>query len=232
MRRRRTKILSITAGLAVALIAMVSFVEFAPRVIWNATPSAPIGLYRIENITPDSGDWVLVEPRSDVREFISERGYLPSNTPLLKRVAAQNGDEICRRNEQIFVKKFYVADALWVDSLGREMPRWAGCFTLKERQYFLLNAHPKSLDGRYFGKTHRDEIIGVAVPVWLRKEKKEGFEVSEKESSDDNAPLKILFYGKIKGTAPRAVQSQSAHQKKSAKVNHVGANERHHHDRR
>lgn len=230
---RQKRIWSIVfVGFLVVLLAVVSAVEFAPRIIWNATPSAPIGLYRIVDKSPKFGDWVLVEPRSEVQEFIESRAYLPPDTPLLKRVAAKNGDEICRENEQIFVRKIYIADALVVDSHGREMPQWSGCFVLGEDQYFLLNEHSKSLDGRYFGKTHSNEIIGVAVPVWLQKENNEEFEDSDKESTEYNARLKFLIYGKIKGTALRAVQSQSAHQKNSATVDKVGANERHPHDRR
>ncbi len=80
--------------------------------------------------------------------------------------------------------------------------------------------------------THEREIIGIAVPLWLRKENKVGLEVSEKESKEYIVTIKFLIYGKIKGTALRAVQSQSAHQKKSAKADKVGANERHLHDRR
>ncbi len=73
-----------------------------------------------------------MEPLSLVKELIEERGYLPPNTPLLKCVAAQAGDEICRKNEQVFVNKNLIADALLSDSNGRDMPRWFGCFVLGE----------------------------------------------------------------------------------------------------
>jgi type IV secretory pathway protease TraF len=29
-----------------------------------------------------------------------------------------------------------------------------------------LNAHPRSLDGRYFGPTEAQDIAGTALPVW------------------------------------------------------------------
>lgn len=37
---------------------------------------------------------------------------------------------------------------------------------LGEGEIFLLNDHPYSLDGRYFGATDIDDILGVAVPIW------------------------------------------------------------------
>lgn len=152
----------------VVLIAAMTM-EFAPRLIWNATPSAPIGLYRIEQNPPVIGDFVLVSPSGHAAELIKNRRYLSPDIPLLKRVAAMSGDEICRECERIFINKFHVAEALYFDSNGREMPRWSGCFVPQSDEVFLLNDHEKSLDGRYFGATKRDQIIGVAIPVFIRR---------------------------------------------------------------
>lgn len=169
MRRGAVKVVAVS-GAAIAALALVSAVKFAPVLVWNASASALVGLYRIErNKQFEVGDFVLVRPEETLAKFIKERGYLPENFPLLKRVAALPDDEICRQSEAIFINKARVANALIFDSQGREMPSWSGCFTLQEDELFLLNNHDRSLDGRYFGATKADAVIGVAKPVSIRE---------------------------------------------------------------
>ncbi|WP_375207675.1 S26 family signal peptidase [Hyphococcus sp.] len=156
--------------LASASLLCAMAVTFPPKFIWNASQSAPVGLYRIENHRPRLDDLVLVAPSKPVADFIASRGYLPAGTPLIKRVAALAGDEICREKEIIFIDGLHVAEARKTDSLGRSMPYWRGCFTLKDNEIFLLNDHPDSLDGRYFGATFLREVIGVAVPLFVEEQ--------------------------------------------------------------
>lgn len=150
-----------------------------PRLIWNASESAPIGLYRVVYRAPLRGELALVSPTNAAAQLIESRTYLPPETPLLKRVAAQTGDRICRHGTQIFVNGALLAQALKVDSRGRPMPAWSGCLTLQDGEIFLLNGHPKSLDGRYFGKTDLSSVIGVAQPVWLRQKASQDSSESE-----------------------------------------------------
>lgn len=160
-------------SISVAVIGIASAVTFAPKYVWNASASALIGLYRIDSGAPAIGDLVLVKPGETLGQFITERGYLPPEIPLLKRVAALPGDEICRENEAVFINNKHVADALMTDSSGRKMPQWSGCFTLKSGEVFLLNVPEKSLDGRYFGATNAAQIIGIATPIWIRSDAQE-----------------------------------------------------------
>ncbi len=166
---RKSRFIPIGLGaISIAALGLSSAFDFAPRLVWNASASAPIGLYKIEKRAPAIGDFVLVDPDENLEKLIAERGYLPPEIPLLKRVAAVAGDEICRENERVFVSKIHVADALFVDSLGRRMPVWNGCFSLREDEILLLNAPEQSLDGRYFGSTNVSQIIGIARPVWVK----------------------------------------------------------------
>ena len=166
---RESRFIPIGLGaVSIAALVLASAFEFAPRLVWNASASAPIGLYKIENRAPAIGDFVLVDPDKNLVKWITERGYLPSDIPLLKRVAALAGDEVCRENERIFINKTHVADSLFVDSLGRKMPVWSGCFSLRKNEIFLLNAPEKSLDGRYFGATNASQMVGIARPLWVK----------------------------------------------------------------
>ncbi|MFZ5618994.1 MAG: S26 family signal peptidase [Pseudomonadota bacterium] len=169
MRREAVKVIA-ASGAAIAAIAIVSVVNFAPVLVWNASASAPIGLYQIKrNSSPEIGDFVLVRPDETLAKFIAERGYLPENIPLLKRVAALPGDEICRQSDAILINEVRVANARLRDSFGRESPSWSGCFTLQSDGIFLLNDHERSLDGRYFGATRAKDVVGVAKPLWIRE---------------------------------------------------------------
>lgn len=162
--------LSVSA-VSIAALSLATVHEFAPRFVWNASASAPIGLYRIDGHSlPRIGDFVLVKPEPALQKFITERGYLPPKIALIKRVAALPGAEICRRDKTIVIEGIRVGDALLVDSLGRKMPVWSGCFTLNSDEVFLLNRHDKSLDGRYFGATKISDMVGVAIPLLVWEE--------------------------------------------------------------
>jgi conjugative transfer signal peptidase TraF len=167
MRRRR--FVPLTAGaVSIGALGLVIAHEFSPILVWNASASAPIGLYRIKaGAHPRIGEFVLVKPEPALQTFITLRGYLPPKIPLIKRVAALSGDEICRHDQAILVTNIHVADALFFDSAGRKMPVWRGCVILKSDEVFLLNAPENSLDGRYFGATKMNDVIGVANPVFV-----------------------------------------------------------------
>ncbi|MEZ5897212.1 MAG: S26 family signal peptidase [Parvularculaceae bacterium] len=168
MMRARRKFIAVSL-VAIAAIGVASAISFAPKLVWNASASAPVGLYKIEKSALEVGDFVLVSPSEEAAKLIAERGYLPQDIPLIKRVAALSGDQICREDSAIFINNTFVATAQNVDSLGRNMPTWSGCFTLRNNEIFLLNDHEKSLDGRYFEATKASDVIGVARPVWKRE---------------------------------------------------------------
>ena len=163
--RRRALAPAAFAGIAMAL----SGVLFSHHqwLVWNRTRSAPLGLYRLSGAPINPGRWVAVSADSDAAQWASHRGYTGPGWPLLKRVAAASGAEICRDNLDIFIDGQHVATALASDNLGRDMPVWRGCVTLQDGDFFLLNAHPRSLDGRYFGVTKSEDVDGVAVPLIL-----------------------------------------------------------------
>lgn len=150
-----------TAVPAVAL-AVASLIDVPPRLVFNASQSAPIGFYWVADEPANRGDYVLVRVPERVQNLVETRRYLPPGMPMIKRVAGINGDLICRREQEILVNSVTVAIAKRVDSASRKMPMWTGCHVLRWRQVFLLQDHPKSFDGRYFGSVDRCLIIGRA----------------------------------------------------------------------
>lgn len=156
------RILLTSTFLPVLALAITSLVSLPKKLIYNASTSAPIGLYWLDNRPIERGDYVLVRVPERVRNLVEERQYSPPDVPLLKRVVGMNGDRICRQSDEITVNGSVVASAKMRDGQGREMPDWHGCHILTDCSVFLLQDHPQSFDGRYFGPVDRRLIIGRA----------------------------------------------------------------------
>lgn len=163
----RGLILAMMAGGAL-LVAAPVWSGHAPRFIWNASASLPLGLYRIE---PPAGitvtDIVIVMPPDELAAFLDERGYLPEGIPLLKRVLALGSETVCRSGTTILAYGMTYGHARERDRSGRPLPVWQGCRTLRHDEAFLMNWDAAdSFDGRYVGPLPVTSIVGRAVPVW------------------------------------------------------------------
>lgn len=170
--KRSKKVRHIAFGIAAGAIALGLTIAFppAPRFVWNASASAPIGLYLVSPGAPIAQrDMVIARVPERYRQMAAQRRYLPMNVPLVKRVAAGPGDEICALGSTIFLDGEPIVRRLEQDGKGRPMPRWQGCTRLRSGQYFLLMADSSaSFDGRYFGISTNSDIIGPARLIWAR----------------------------------------------------------------
>ncbi|KZD07356.1 S26 family signal peptidase [Oceanibaculum pacificum] len=165
--RRRPCVPFALAGLGLAALGFAALAEPAPRLVWNASASVPVGLYWVSRAAPVRGDLVLATLPPDARRLAADRGYLPAGVPLVKRLVAIADDVICAVGDAVFINGTYVATRRNRDSLGRELPRWTGCRTLAADELFLLMAGVSgSFDGRYFGPVRGAMIIGRLVPLW------------------------------------------------------------------
>lgn len=172
LRARRRPVL-IAGGIGLALIGLSAgldlFVRPAPRLIWNASASAPVGLWRVDpHARFRTGDMVLARTPDSVRRLAAARHYLPANVPLLKRIAARDGDDVCALGHEIFVNGVRVGGRRTADRQGRPLPWWSGCEQLRGGRVLLLMDAPDSFDGRYFGPVDEASVIGKAVPLWMR----------------------------------------------------------------
>ena len=157
---KRRALLMTGAGIGLALFGLI----FSPmdRLIWNRTGSAPQGLYWLSDEPFTKGSWVVVSARSADAQWAEEQGFVGWDWPLLKQIAGLPGDEICRTDRQILINGTVAGEARLRDSSGRDLPSWEGCVVLGQDQLFLMNAHPDSLDGRYFGPVETSDLDGVA----------------------------------------------------------------------
>jgi len=155
------------AAMATGLAALI---HPHPRLIWNASASAPLGLYALHRTDdPRVGALVAVAPPQPLAGWLAERHYLPLGVPLIKHVAAIAGQRVCRIGDSVTIDARAVASARLRDSRGRPLPVWEGCRTLRVGELFLLNADvPDSLDGRYFGALPTSAVLGRATPLLTR----------------------------------------------------------------
>ena len=153
--------------LGVCLLLSTSFLQPQKRLIWNRTASAPMGIYWLNDDPFTVGRWVVVSARSDDARWAQSQGFIGEDWPLLKQIEAVSGDEICRIDGVISVNGMTIGKAKNIDSRGRSLPVWTGCQTLSEAEVFLMNPHPDSLDGRYFGPTDLSDLDGVAALIWV-----------------------------------------------------------------
>ncbi|CDX12619.1 Peptidase S26, conserved region [Mesorhizobium plurifarium] len=167
LRRIRARKVIACSAIGLGLIGFSAFAKPSPWLVWNASASAPVGLYRVVAGNPARGDLVLARAPDFVADLAAQRGYLPRNVPLVKHVAALPREHVCAFNEAIIIGGKIVARRLATDSQGRTLPWWNDCRALSGNEVFLLNGGaPRSFDSRYFGPVPTQNIIGRLVPLW------------------------------------------------------------------
>jgi conjugative transfer signal peptidase TraF len=153
---------------AVVSLGLPTLLPFSPKLIWNASGSAPIGLYAIEREqSPEVTDLVAVRAPEPIATFLADGGYLPRGVPLMKRVAALPGQRVCRIGLEITVDEVSMGSALDDDRRGNPLPVWQGCRIVARGEMFLMNWQVKdNLDSRYFGPLPASSVIGRAIPLY------------------------------------------------------------------
>ena len=113
----------LTTLAATLLVACTIAAERAPRYIWNASASVPIGLYRLRPTGQlFATELVAVEPPEPLATFLESRLYLPRGIPMLKQVLALPGQTVCREALTVTVDKSTVGKARARDSRAGRCP--------------------------------------------------------------------------------------------------------------
>lgn len=169
-RRQRLRLRFAFGTAATAALLLTIAVPPVPRLVWNASPSAPVGLYVVSpNVPVEPGDMVVAWTPDPWRGLAAQRRYLPRNVPLVKRVVAARGDLVCARGASISINGVPAVTRRAADGAGRTLPWWEGCARPGKGDAFLLMASADaSFDGRYFGVTRARDIIGRAHLLWPR----------------------------------------------------------------
>jgi conjugative transfer signal peptidase TraF len=179
------------AMLALGVPALTCPKANVPSLIWNLSPSVPVGLYRLTAGAPLTGVLAVIRLPEPFNTLASTRGYLPAGAPLIKRVAAGCGDLVCRHGALVTINGRAVARARPFDSAGQPLPRWTGCISLGTSQIFVLSADPDSFDSRYIRAVNRRDVLGAAVSVWVRPTPSPSPAALEKATPRCELPLQL-----------------------------------------
>lgn len=159
-------LIRVLGTLSLAALCTASFVQIVrpsiPRLLYNPSPSAPIGWYRLHpKEYAHKGDLVAALAPENGAVLAIEREYLPSNIPLIKTVWAVSGEEICHENGQVLVQGRPGLTVLKQDIMGRDLPSLSGCYRLSKDEVFLVSTDVQtSFDSRYFGPVRRENLLG------------------------------------------------------------------------
>lgn len=173
---RRLIWLTLTAvSIAFAVGGLVYRID--PVAFYNPSESQRPGVYIFDKQSPTKiGDTIAIMPPEDVATFLADRGYLPHGLPLLKTVAADAGDTVCRHGPTVYRNGRPIAAAASVDHMGRQLPSWTGCRTIGDQDVFLIATRVSdSLDSRYFGPFPKKNILGkvrLLFPTSTKEESK------------------------------------------------------------
>lgn len=155
----------ITAALVSALACWV-----ASHLLWNWTPSLPLGLYWLTRGAPRSlakrQALVAFAVPAGVRDLVRERRYLPPGAMLVKRVVATAGDRVCTEGGGLAINGEELGAILTEDSAGRPLPHYEGCDLVSRGWLFVGSRHPKSFDSRTFGPIRVSDVEGGVTPLW------------------------------------------------------------------
>lgn len=150
------------ASSLVILGVMLSY-ERQPKYLYNPTPSAPIGWYKVD--APDDlviGDLVATYLPKEAEELAVQRRYLPPGTTVIKTIWAGPGDHYCVAEGSLHIKGKPALSIFPFDSQGRIMPVLSdGCRRVSVGHYLLISERAEnSFDARYFGETDERDILG------------------------------------------------------------------------
>ena len=130
-------LIRVLGSLSLAALCTASLVQIVrpsvPRLLYNPSPSAPIGWYRLR---PDTyahrGDLVAALTPESGAALALERDYLPPNIPLIKTVWAVSGQEVCHVDGQVLVQG---RPALHLHRLWRLLHRRTGLRLAKQGRH-------------------------------------------------------------------------------------------------
>ena len=185
-----------------ALIALPETGLLPSILLYNPSESAPQGWYRIESLEYVSrGDQVVSNLPREAADFASQRGYLPSGIPVIKTVAALEGDTVCNTGGVLAINDVPTVRMYAADKAGRLLPSpWRTCRRLLPDEVLLLSDRTQdSFDGRYFGAVRKTDIIGRAVWMGPAVQARSG---GMRGQSGGRTECKIKAHGANEGSSP------------------------------
>jgi conjugative transfer signal peptidase TraF len=169
---RKPRILSAVTRVLAALLVATALLSglacvMASHLLWNWTPSLPLGLYWVSpRGVATVGTLVAFPVPTSVQALVRERKYLPPGAFLIKPIVALASDRVCTEGGTLVVGGSVLGAVLTEDSAKRPLPHATECGPLSEGQAFVASHYPKSFDSRTFGPIALNTIRGTVTPLW------------------------------------------------------------------
>jgi conjugative transfer signal peptidase TraF len=163
--RRRWLILAAASAAALAALAGLALPAAEDRVLYNHTPSVPVGFYLRTEAPITRGAFVTVRAADVAPEAARLRDFEGPRDRFIKRVAALAGDRVCAEGEALAINDGPPIARRAQDSAGAALQRWSGCRALLAHEVLLLGEAETSFDGRYWGPIDRSLVEGVWRPL-------------------------------------------------------------------
>jgi type IV secretory pathway protease TraF len=145
-----------------ALAALVLSGARQDVVLFNHSPSVPVGFYIRESGDLARGMFVTVRARDVAPLEAAAHHYDDEGDLFIKRLAAIAGQHVCSDGRSLSVDGVQVA----MVQVRAGVPQgWVGCRTLAPSEILLLGDSADSFDGRYWGPISDDLIEGVWRPL-------------------------------------------------------------------
>ena len=148
----------VVVGIAAALMTIP--MPRCPLVLYNRTPSLPIGWYIYCGASIHRGDVVAFALPPTAWSYARLRGE-STRVLLLKHVLAIRGDLVSTLHGELRINGAFVGSIAAVDSAGRPLPQWMACRILADDELLVGSTHPRSFDSRYFGPIHANQVLGL-----------------------------------------------------------------------
>lgn len=128
----------------------------------------PEGWYVIKPITkPIIRNEILVfTPPAKGMKYLEQHKWLHKDTWVMKEAFGIPGDNVCLKNNTVFINSHPIAKTLTTYKPGHLLPKLSLCRKLGFNEYMMMSTHIKrSFDSRYFGPVKRSEIYGRAIKL-------------------------------------------------------------------
>lgn len=149
------------------LLSGLSWIQKEKRLIYNYTDSLPHGFYFLEKSTITKGALIAFIPPENIRKIMTERGYLKDDGYLMKYVAAEPGDSVSTTGHRLVINGDDFGQILPYDQQGRVLPKFHFNGRLKQDYLVAVKGKANSFDSRYYGPIRKENVIGIAQPLWL-----------------------------------------------------------------
>jgi conjugative transfer signal peptidase TraF len=148
--------------------AVVGAVVPAPVLLYNPSPSLPIGYYLRASAPPARGRIIAFHVPAPGRAYATAHIPYVVRGAIIKPVVAAAGDRVCT-GDQLKINDHIVASIAKLDRQGRPLPQWRDCRVLRRDEYFVFsNRIPNSFDSRYYGPVAQSDVISTFRPLWTR----------------------------------------------------------------